>query len=1173
MTTENLKLAIVVTTDPAQAQAGLAVVRRSLLENLAAQKDGLAAASTKLAEAQAHAQALAQALKNDGVAGESFAAWMDKASQNVRVAKDEVVAATQAMQLSRAAARENATATAAAIADQKALAIARAAANADTLAAAASRAREEAATRLAAAAQADYAAQLRRQATARDEAQSKATAFVAGLQREVDTMGLSRAEMIRYEARQQALTEGQKRLVEQFAKRFDPPKLQPVDQAGLEASNRALADSRAKMEEAARAAAVLRSAELQLQAQFRAGQVTRAQYVAATKSLKDETAGAAGKVQEFPGILKPVAAAVAGAFSVSALVDFTRKLVEANLAAEGIRRTLNFGAGGMIAGGQDMEYLRQQAKLLGLEINTAGKAFAGLNAAANGTPLAGQPVKEVFEAVAGAATVMGLSGEQAQGALLALQQMMSKGTVQAEELRGQLGERIPGAFDIAARAMGVTTAQLNKMLEDGQVLSAEFLPKFAAELKKTIAADLPDAMRATQAELNRLSNIWGATLQNIGNAGANDAVRGGVMALTALIEGLNQHVDALGGVAITAAGGLGVLGSAGVIAGISKLLPMIQGVAAAAIALAASPLGLVLLGVSAAAGGAYYGLSRMNRELEAQGAEVKKTTTLIRDMKLAMQALEEAKAPEGYKQAIREIAAAHREGKISADQAAQAVRSYVNSARTEAGNLAAAKSRFESFLPPADKVQKALKLLEADYQEMRSAGLANEAVYQLRRTKIIEESFKDQIKLQQDLAKDIAEKALTEEQRQILAIQTEKQKRITQASGNAQQIAAIERSSVQAVAVLVAEGERSRLTVVKKGAEDRVKETEAALDKSLSLERGFADQISALQGAILGRRQATDEKLRDLERKRMSATAAEADRQAEVAEKLAQADDALRAGNLESAAAAAKRAESLANLSESVQLQGETVRRVGAIEDAIDQKRIDNAEQMLQMQRQKSEELRNQLERERYEVAKVSAEVDTLNNKLAARKVLDIDTSQAMAKIKEVAKVWDEALKRSGATSIDLGGFTINADGTEYSPSTGTRVRQYRDGGRLQGPGTPTSDSLLIRASTEEFVMRASASRNIGYDVLDFMNRYGRLPPAHATGGRPGTPAVIGSQATSGSPSSAASASADGGYHFYIDNLVLPNATDIQSIAKGLEAWSKTTPLRLNTVAAGVKKG
>jgi tape measure domain-containing protein len=62
--------------------------------------------------------------------------------------------------------------------------------------------------------------------------------------------------------------------------------------------------------------------------------------------------------------------------------------------------------------------------------------------------------------------------------------MASKGKVSAEELRGQLGERIPGALGIAARAMGMTQAQFNEMLDSGKIMAEDFLPKFSKRIKK-----------------------------------------------------------------------------------------------------------------------------------------------------------------------------------------------------------------------------------------------------------------------------------------------------------------------------------------------------------------------------------------------------------------------------------------------------------------------------------------------------------------------------------------------------------------------------------------------------------------------------------------------------------------------------------------------------------------
>lgn len=96
---------------------------------------------------------------------------------------------------------------------------------------------------------------------------------------------------------------------------------------------------------------------------------------------------------------------------------------------------------------------------------------------------------KIFEGVSTGAAAMGLTIEQQKGAFLALGQMASKGTVSAEELRGQLGERIPGAFGMAAKAMNVTEAQLNKMLQTGSIAASDFLPKFAAEMQKAFGEE------------------------------------------------------------------------------------------------------------------------------------------------------------------------------------------------------------------------------------------------------------------------------------------------------------------------------------------------------------------------------------------------------------------------------------------------------------------------------------------------------------------------------------------------------------------------------------------------------------------------------------------------------------------------------------------------------------
>jgi tape measure domain-containing protein len=138
---------------------------------------------------------------------------------------------------------------------------------------------------------------------------------------------------------------------------------------------------------------------------------------------------------------------------------------------------------------------------------------------------------------------MGLRADQTSGVLLALQQMISKGTVQAEELRGQLGERLPGAFQIAARAMGVTTAELGKMLEQGQVVAEDFLPKFGKALEENLGGAAEKAADRLDAAVNRFDTAWERLKKNSGDSGASQFWSGQLAILTDAMDGVSVSME------------------------------------------------------------------------------------------------------------------------------------------------------------------------------------------------------------------------------------------------------------------------------------------------------------------------------------------------------------------------------------------------------------------------------------------------------------------------------------------------------------------------------------------------------------------------------------------------------------------------------------------------------
>lgn len=202
--------------------------------------------------------------------------------------------------------------------------------------------------------------------------------------------------------------------------------------------------------------------------------------------------------------LKSKAALLATALGGFGLISFVNEASAAYREVQNIDRVIQF-AGGK-DGAKNLQFVNDIAKQLKLPLLATKEGFKQFSGATMGTALEGEKTRDVFKSVSIASAAMGLSADNTQGVFLALSQMMSKGKVSAEELRGQLGERMPGAFNIAAKAMGKTQQELDKMMENGQLMAADFLPAFARELERTYASALPGYFKSAQAYTNQYNN-------------------------------------------------------------------------------------------------------------------------------------------------------------------------------------------------------------------------------------------------------------------------------------------------------------------------------------------------------------------------------------------------------------------------------------------------------------------------------------------------------------------------------------------------------------------------------------------------------------------------------------------------------------------------------------------
>lgn len=246
--------------------------------------------------------------------------------------------------------------------------------------------------------------------------------------------------------------------------------------------------------------------------------------------------GARDEARTLAGELGRLKRDVIAFFSIRAtfrlFADVTRTAIE----FDGLQLAMKAVKGSGEAAAEELAFVRSEADRLGLNLVVSTRQFVALSAAAKGTALEGQGVRDIFTAISEASTVLGLSQQQLEGALLAVQQMISKGKVSSEELRQQLGERLFGAMQIAARAIGLTTDSMEELLERGMLPADKFLPAFARQLRKEFGAGVKEATGTARAEIERFNNALTDLQLQFASAGFLDALAGAFRDISAALS-------------------------------------------------------------------------------------------------------------------------------------------------------------------------------------------------------------------------------------------------------------------------------------------------------------------------------------------------------------------------------------------------------------------------------------------------------------------------------------------------------------------------------------------------------------------------------------------------------------------------------------------------------------
>jgi tape measure domain-containing protein len=221
----------------------------------------------------------------------------------------------------------------------------------------------------------------------------------------------------------------------------------------------------------------------------------------------------AKNVSGFDGLLSRVASRMAAYFAIESLVNFGKELVNVERRFELLENRVSFVAGATTIGDAIMGRLKNTANELGIGLEELINGFAGFGIAAKMAGFSATQTEEIFTKVAVSLRAAGANSLQTQRAFYALQQMLSKGVVSAEELRRQLGESLPGASDLMAEAyrrlhpeVNITNREFTKLLENGKIISSEILREFANVLEEEFSPALAGKKNSLDAALTRASN-------------------------------------------------------------------------------------------------------------------------------------------------------------------------------------------------------------------------------------------------------------------------------------------------------------------------------------------------------------------------------------------------------------------------------------------------------------------------------------------------------------------------------------------------------------------------------------------------------------------------------------------------------------------------------------------
>lgn len=255
---------------------------------------------------------------------------------------------------------------------------------------------------------------------------------------------------------------------------------------------------------------------MDLNREFKNGTISVGQYRQSISALERQFRSAQSGAASFSGIMHDVRSSLVGVTAAYGAFSAAASVLKSGQFFQGMEATMLMVSDGSEEAGKRIKFVREQSMRLGLSLKEASQGYTQMSIASEGV-LSKSENDDLFKSFSEYSTALQVDPVRYQRGITAIQQMMGKGQIMAEELKSQLAEGIPGSLQVFVKAtqeaFGDTTIDVEKlmdMMQKGQLKAAKILPfvakYYAAAANKGGALD--KALQSNRVALQRLQLTW-----------------------------------------------------------------------------------------------------------------------------------------------------------------------------------------------------------------------------------------------------------------------------------------------------------------------------------------------------------------------------------------------------------------------------------------------------------------------------------------------------------------------------------------------------------------------------------------------------------------------------------------------------------------------------------------